>query len=172
VGFAAHIVLAAVNDFKPREVDPRWMRIAIGTIFSVLVLNAIQMVRERPLVYVEGTKNIHSRQELEVEIPPVLRALIAERPGCAVLMDTSTFPNLVAFTGIPLRQTINEGDLWIYSEALAEPAAHAAIVVAFDGDEIDRAVKAHPEGLTEVRRFVTPTQPAGTIYTSVKARQK
>jgi hypothetical protein len=103
---------------------------------------------------------------LEVEIPPVLRALIAERPGGAVLMDTSTFPNLVAFTGIPLRQTINEGDLWIYSEALAAPAAHAAIVVAFDGDEIDRAVKAHPEGLTEVRRFVTPTQPAGTIYVS------
>jgi hypothetical protein len=81
-------------------------------------------------------------------------------------MDTSTFPNLVAFTGIPLRQTINEGDLWIYSEALAAPAAHAAIVVAFDGDEIDRAVKAHPEGLTLVRRFTTPGEPAGTIYVS------
>ena len=29
---------------------------------------------------------------------------------------------------------------------LAAPAAHAAIVLAFDGDEIDRAVKAHPAG--------------------------
>jgi len=159
-------VLGAVNQFKPREFAPNWARAAVGVLFAVLVLNAIQMVREHPLVYVEGTKNIHARQALEAQIPPVLRALIAERPGCAVLMDTSTLPNLVAFTGIPLRQTINEGDLDIYSEALAAPAAHAAIVVAFDGDEIDRAVKAHPEGLTKVRRFVTPGEPAGTIYVS------
>jgi len=135
-------------------------------LFAVLVLNAIQMVREDPLVYVEGTKNIHARRQLENEIPPVLRALIAERPGCTVLMDTSTLPNLVAFTGIPLRQTINEGDLDIYTEALEAPAAHAAIVVAFDGDEIDRAVKAHPEGLTMVQRFITPGEPTGTIYVS------
>ncbi|MGD0938902.1 MAG: hypothetical protein ABR905_04250 [Terracidiphilus sp.] len=166
VGFAAQIVLAAVTEFKPREINARWQRAAVGVLLAVLVLNAIEMVRERPLVYVEGTKNIHARRELEVEIPAVLRALIAERPGCAVLMDTSTLPNLVAFTGIPLRQTINESDLWIYSDALAAPATHAAIVVAFNGDEIDRAVKAHPEGLTAVRRFTTPGQPAGTIYVS------
>ncbi len=166
LGFAAHFVLGAVNQFKPREFDPRWVRATVGVLFAALVLNAVQMVREHPLVYVEGTKNIHARRALEMEIPPVLRALIAERPGCAVLMDTSTLPNLVAFTGIPLRQTINEGDLEIYSEALAAPSAHAAIVVAFDGDEIDRAVKAHPEGLTVVQRFITPGEPAGTIYVS------
>jgi len=166
LGFAAHFLLAVVNQFKPREYDPRWVRSAAGALFAVLVLNAVQMVREHPLVYVEGTKNIHARQALEAQIPPVLRALIAKRPGCAVLMDTSTLPNLVAFTGIPLRQTINEGDLNIYAEALTAPAAHAAIVVAFDGDEIDQAVKAHPEGLTMVRRFITPGEPAGTIYVS------
>jgi hypothetical protein len=170
LGFAAQIVLAAVNDFKPREFNPLWVRSATGALFALLVLNAIQMVRERPLVYVEGTKNIHARRALEIEIPPVLRALVAERPGCAVLMDTSTFPNLVAFTGIPLRQTINEGDLEIYSEALASPAAHAAIVLAFDGDEIDRAVKAHPMGLMVVRRFSTPGEPAGTLYISVTVK--
>jgi hypothetical protein len=81
-------------------------------------------------------------------------------------MNTSVFPEIVAFTGIPLRQTINESDLEIYSEALAAPAAHASIVVAFDGDQIDRAVKAHPEGLTAVRRFSTAEEPAGTIYVS------
>ena len=164
LGLAAQFALAAVDEFKPREINRRWQRAAVGALSAVLVLNAIQMVRERPLVYVEGTKNIHARRALEVEIPPVLKALVAERPGCAVLMDTSTFPNLVAFTGIPLRQTINEGDLQIYSEALAAPAAHAAVVLAFDGDEIDQAVKAHPEGLTAVHRFWTPGEPAGTIY--------
>ena len=45
------------------------------------------------------------------------------------------------FTGIPLRQTINESDKEFYQAALAAPAAHAAVVLAFDGDEIDRAVQ-------------------------------
>jgi hypothetical protein len=166
LGFAAQFALAAVNEFKPREFDPRWVRTAEGALFAVLVLNAAQMVRERPLVYVEGTKNLASRRDFEKEIPPALRALLAERPGATVLMGTSVYPTLVALTGIPFRQTINESDLWIYHDALAAPAAHAAIVLAFDGDEIDQAVKAHPEGLTAVRRFTQAGQAPGTLYVS------
>jgi hypothetical protein len=166
LGFAAQLVLGAVNEFKPREFNPRWASGAAGALFLMVALNACQMVRERPLVYVEGTKNIEARRPYDLEIPPLLRALEAGRPGAVVLMNTSVFPEIVAFTGIPLRQTINESDLEIYSEALAAPAAHASIVVAFDGDQIDRAVKAHPEGLTAVRRFSTAEEPAGTIYVS------
>jgi hypothetical protein len=166
LGFAANFALAAVDEFKPRQVNPVWARLAAAALFALIALNAAEMLRERPLVYVEGTKNIEARSLYEIEIPPVLRALVAAQPRAVVLMDTSTYPNLVAFTGIPLRQTINESDLTIYSDALAAPAAHAAIVVAFDGDAIDRAVKAHLEGLTPVRHFWTPGQPAGTIYIS------
>jgi hypothetical protein len=122
------------------------------------------MVRERPLVYVEGTKNIDARRPFEQQIPPALRTLLAERPGGVVLMNTSVYPEIVALTGIPLRQTVNESDKEFYSAALAAPATHAAIVLAFDGDEIDRAVQAHPAGLTALRRFTAPGQPAGTIY--------
>jgi hypothetical protein len=166
MGFATQFVLATVNEFKPREVNPRWVRCAAGALFAVVVLNAAQMVRESPLVYVEGTKNIESRRTYEIEIPPALRLLLAGQPGAVVLMDTSVFPELVALTGIPLRQTINEGDMEIYHNALTAPAAHAAIVLAFDGDEIDRAVKAHPDGLTAVRRFTLAGQRAATIYVS------
>jgi hypothetical protein len=101
-----------------------------------------------------------------VEIPPVLRGLLAGRPGGAVLMVTSVYPEIIAFAGIPLRQTINESDKEFYEAALAAPAAHAAVVLAFDGDEVDSAVKAHPEGLRTVRRFTTPGQKPGTIYAS------
>ena len=123
-------------------------------------------MRERPLVYVEGTTNINARRPYELQIPPALRALLAERPGGMMLMDTSVYPEIVALTGIPLRQTINESDLEIYQAALAAPAAHAAIVLAFDGDEVDRAVQAHPDGLTAVRRFSAQGQPSGTLYVS------
>jgi hypothetical protein len=166
LGFAAQCALTAVNEFKPRAINPRWEQCAAGVLFAIVALNAAQMLRESPKVYVEGTKNIDARRPYDLEIPPALRALLAERPQGEVLMDTSVFPEIVAFTGIPLRQTINESDLEIYRVALAAPAAHAAIILAFDGDEIDRAVKAHPQGLTAVRRFSTAGKPPGTIYVS------
>ena len=117
------------------------------------------MLRERPLVYVEGTKNIEARRAYDDEIPPVLRALLKQRPGGILLMVTSAYPEIVASTGIPLHQTINESDKQFYQAALAAPATHAAIILAFDGDDIDRAVKTHPAGLRVVRRFSPPASP-------------
>jgi hypothetical protein len=81
-------------------------------------------------------------------------------------MDTSLDPEIVALTGIPLRQTINESDLQVYRDALDAPASHAALVLAFDGDEVDRAVRAHPSGLSAYRRFSAPFQPSATLYVS------
>ena len=161
LGFATHFVLTGVSEFKPR-----WTNFIAAAMFALLLMNVVVMLRERPLVYVEGTKNFESRWYYESEIPPVLRALLATRPGGIVLMETSVYPNLVAFSGIPLRQTINGSDLEFYHAALAAPAEHAAIVVAFDGSEIDKAVRTHPEGLRVIRRFSSPGRDAGTIYVS------
>jgi hypothetical protein len=159
MGFAAQFALAAVREFKPS-----WVKYTVGALFVVLGLNVGEMVRERPLTYVEGTKNIHARQPFEQQIPPALRALADRKPETTILMETSVYPNLVAFSGIPLRQTINESDLWIWDEALKTPAAHAGIVLAFDDDPVDRAVKAHPAGLRAVQRFTAPGQAPGTLY--------
>jgi hypothetical protein len=161
VGFVAHFLLTAMREFKPR-----WVSYATGVCFALIAMNAFLIVRERPLVYVEGTKNIESRRVYEEQILPAMRALLATRPGGMVLMNTSVDPNLVAFTGIPLRQTFNESDREFYQAALAAPATHVAIVLAFDGDEIDQAVHAHPEGLRVAGRFAAPDRPSGTIYVS------
>jgi hypothetical protein len=161
VGFAAQFLLAAVREFKPQ-----WTKYAAAILVAVLALNGCKMLREHPLVYVEGTKNLASRQQLEAEIPPVLRAYLARRPGGIILMNSSVYPRLIALTGIPFRQTINEGDYLTYRAALASPADYAYLVLAFDGDDIERAVKAHPCGLTEVRRFLLPGHPSATLYIS------
>ena len=92
--------------------------------------------------------------------------MVATFPGAPILMDTSTYPEIVSLTGIPLRETINESDLLLWRTALAAPAAHAAIVVAFDGDAVDRAVKAHPSDLSVAGRFTAKDQPSATIYFS------
>jgi hypothetical protein len=164
LGFTVQFCLDAVRKFTPRKSRARWKN-AVGTAFFVLVaLNGWQMLRECPLVYVEGTKNIAAHEPYEREIPPLLRALLATRPGGVVLTITSNDPEVIALTGIPLRQTINESDLEIYRQALTAPAAHAALVLAFDGDEVDQAVHLHPSGLTVYRRFSAPNQPSATLY--------
>ena len=160
-GFAIHLVIAAVREFKSA-----WGKYAVAVIVLLLGGNLLQMLHEIPLTYEEGIKNIEARRPLEEQIPAVLRAELAARPGATILMDTSTYPNLVAFAGIPLRQTINESDLWIFHQALADPAHRAALILAFEGDAVDKAVKAHPEGLIAVRRFHAHGQPEGTLYRS------
>ncbi len=160
-GLAAHFVLTAF-----RKLWPKCVRFAVAVLFLLIALNDWRVLCRRPLVYVEGTKNIDARRPLERDIPPAMRALLAERPGGVVLMDTSVYPNLVAFTGIPLRQTVNESDREFYREALAAPASHAALVLAFDGDEIAQAVAAHPGGLRLVQRFTAPGRPSAALYVS------
>ncbi len=161
LGFVAHFFLVGIREFKPQ-----WVNYASALLVALAVWNAWKVTAEKPLTYIEGTKNIEARRPLEQQIPPVLRSLLATRPGGLVLMKTSVYPNLVAFTGIPLRQTLNEGDADFYSAALAAPATHAAIIVAFDGDEIDQAVNAHPTGLKAIGRYSAPGQPTGTVYVS------
>jgi hypothetical protein len=134
----------------------------------LIAVNLAQLLRAGPLVYLEGTKNLDARLAYEEAIPPVLQDLLSLVPRAPVLMDTSTYPELIALTGIPLRQTINESDLEIFRAALADPASSAAIVVAFQDDDFDRAVKAHPQGLVAVAHFTANTQRPATIYFSTK----
>ena len=161
LGFAGAFVLAAAREFKPRLA-----KIVAVPLFALAAANVWQMMRERPLVYVEGTKNREAHRPYQNAIPPALRALLAKRPNATILMETSVDPQIVALTGIPLRQTINEADLAVWDEALNAPAEHAAIVLAFDGDAVDHAIKAHPEGLTAIQHFTAPGQPSGTLYVS------
>jgi len=161
VGLAASFLLTAVREFKPK-----WVCIAIAVLFFLVAFNAVRVVRQHPLCYVEGTKNAHARRPYERVLAAALRSALATRPGGTVLMDTSVYPQVVALTGIPLRQTINESDKEYYQAALVEPARHAALVLALEGDDIDRAVRTHPSGLQLVSRFSSPGQPSATLYAS------
>jgi len=161
VGFAAAFLMAVAREFKPGL--PKFV---VAPLFALVVLNAWELVHEGPLVYVEGTKNRVAHRPYQDAVPAALRALLLKKPNATILMETSVDPEIVALTGIPLRQTINEADLAAWDAALAAPAAHAPIVLAFDGDAVDRAVKAHLEGLTPVQRFTAWGQPSGTLYVS------
>lgn len=160
-GFGANFLVTAVRQFKPH-----WTRPTIAVLFLIAGANVAAMLREKPLVYVEGTKNAIARRPYERVLAAALRGELARRPGSVVLMDTSVYPQIVALSGIPLRQTINESDKEFYQGALQAPAQNAGIVLALAGDSIDQAVYAHPQNLTQVGHFAAPGQPSVTLYVS------
>jgi len=166
LGFAAQLLTDALRRLKRPAIAPLLPTLALVFLFALAGLNVSALLRSHPIVYVESTKNAHARQSYDNSIPPALHSLLILDPHATVLMNTSIYPEIVASTGIPLRQTINEGDLEIYRSALANPAAHAAIVVAFDGDEIDSAVKAHRADFTLIASFSAKNQPSAAIYAS------
>jgi hypothetical protein len=169
IGTAAQLLLGVIKEFKPREGQARWIHCTTGLMVLLLALNVYVMVRQHPLTYVEGTKNLQARVAFEQQIPPVMKAELARHPGGLVLMKTGIYPRLVELTGIPLRQTINEDESGYYEAALADPAGHAALVLAFDGDDVDQAVKTHPCGLVAIGRFYSRSQAPGTLYRTEKS---
>ncbi len=166
LGFAAQLLTGALRRLRRPAIAPLLPKLAFAFLFALAFLNVFALLRSNPIVYVESTKNAHARQPYDNSIPPALQSLLTHDPHATVLMNTSLYPEIVAFTGIPLRQTINEGDLGIYRSALGDPAAHAAIVVAFDGDEIATAVKAHRADFTLIASFAAKNQPSAAIYAS------
>ena len=88
-------------------------------------------------------------------------ALVLEEfpPGAPILMEESDHVGALQEAGIPLRQTVNESDYDSWKAALEDPAAHAAYVIAIEGDPVAKAVAAHPEGLKELSVLCRTGQP-------------
>jgi len=152
-GFAVQQMLKVVQ-----RRSLRYERAIIAILFLAIAGNVAEMLREQPLVYAEALKNAEARRYYNTVLPAALMALHRIDPQGVVLMDTSTFASVVPHAGLTYRQTINESDKQFYWAALGAPAAHGSIILAFAGDDIDKAVKAHPEHLRVYQRFHSPTK--------------
>jgi hypothetical protein len=151
-------------------VEGRWLqsqpltkRLLQPIVLLLIVLNAIGMMYRTPLVLKEAINNSTTRVGFETALA---RQLLAFPKGSVILMYNSDHVGALEDAGIPLRQTVNEGDHDSFHAALAAPAAHAAYVVAIAGDPVSAAVAAHPEGLTELTILCTSGQPCARIYQS------
>jgi hypothetical protein len=143
--------------------QPLAKRLMQPIVLLLIALNAICMVYRTPLVLKEAINNSTTRVGFETALA---RQLLAFPKGSVILMYNSDHVGALEDAGIPLRQTVNEGDYDSFHAALAAPAAHAAYVVAIVGDPVDAAVAAHPEGLTELTILCTSGQPCARIYRS------
>jgi Dolichyl-phosphate-mannose-protein mannosyltransferase len=138
--------------------QPRLRLNAVLALLLLLVANAFQMLKEQPLTFVEAEKNTAARGYYNSVIPAAMAKLHEADPQGLVLMNTSMYPDFIPHAGMTYRETINESDKQFYWAALAYPAAHVDMVLAFAGDDVDKAVKAHPEHLLIYQQFHSPSQ--------------
>ena len=161
----ALFAVLAVQWFEGRwsESQPLAKRLMQPILLLLIALNTIGMMYRTPLVLKEAIINSTTRVGFETALGRQLRELPA---GATILMYNSDHVGALEYAGIPLRQTLNEGDYDSFHAALAAPAEHAAYVVAIAGDPVSAAVIAHPEGLTEMTILCSTGQPCARIYQS------
>ncbi len=116
-----------------------------------------------PLVLQEGLVNAQTRVPFEQSVARTLETIPAEQP---VLMSVTAHVGAVQTAGRTLRSMVSEGDEKAWNAALADPAHHAAYVLAMEGDPVAKAVSEHPEGLMETEVIRSSGQPVVRVYQS------
>ncbi len=149
--------------------QPLFRRLLQPFALVAIALNTVGMLHSTPLVLKEGLVNATTRIPFEEALGRQLKLF---PDGSMILMYNSEHVGALEDAGIPLRQTINEGDYDSFHAALAAPADHAAYVVAIAGDPVSAAVAAHPQGLTELSILCTTGQPCARIYRSDRPSPK
>ncbi|MDP9040295.1 MAG: hypothetical protein M3O02_13660 [Acidobacteriota bacterium] len=138
-------------------------RILQPAAIALAALNSIGMMDRTPSILKEALVNSSTRIPFEESIARILHDL---PPGVPILMQNSDHVGALQDAGIPLRQTVNEGEYYTWRAALQNPAGHAAYIVAIAGDPVAQAVADHPENLDELTIVCTTGQPCARIYRS------
>lgn len=158
----AFIAVAAL-ELKLAASKPTLTKLLPRIGLAVAALNAIAMMYFVPLVLKEGMVNAVTRQAFETSIA---RQIESFPVGVPILMSHSDHIGAIQQTGIPLKTTLSEDDYDTWKASLDAPAKMADYVVAIAGDPVDKAVKEHPENLTELTVLCTTGQPCARIYKS------
>jgi hypothetical protein len=138
-------------------------RLIVPAAMLLIVINTIIMMHKTPLVLDEAMHNSRGRLALE---EPLAQQLASFPPGAKILMENSNHVGALQKAAIPLKQTIGPDDYYGWRAGLAAPAQTAAYVITIAGDELSKAVAAHPEGLTELSIVCSTGQPCVRIYQS------
>jgi hypothetical protein len=146
--FAAAVGILAYAAARSKRWSKKWRRSALLGLFAIVVVSYGLIWRAGPVCYEEAVINMHSRVTLERQVAGWLHALPA---NSTLLMDLGGHPGAVEQAGIPLKRTINEGNhrVWmqpadaegLWERALANPAELADYALAFDGDDVWRAMQ-------------------------------
>ncbi len=159
-------IALAWTERRLRPTHPLAARLLPLICFALAAVNSVVMMAQTPLVLREGIVNSITRVAFERSIA---RQLESFPTGSRILMSTNDHIGAVQQAGIPLHLMLSENDRDSFQSALAAPGTRADYVIAIAKDPVDAAVRAHPEGLTELTVLCTTGQPCARIYKSTRS---
>jgi hypothetical protein len=149
-----------------------WTRGYVHVITAGFVLLAMacyySVWRNVPIDLREARVNSVTRIAMEKQIA---RQLMFRTPEQKVLMFTGEYSGALQRARVPFKQIINEGNYGIWQAALDHPAQSADWLVSTEGDDVSRAVAAHPEGIVMVSVLHTTGKRPVTIYRTSVGRK-
>ena len=162
--------LAVLMSFTLRSKWNWRLRFASVLVLLALVLASYSRVwRAGPVCLQEAEVNMKTRTQLEIQLSTWLERL---PPDATLLMYLGDHVGAVERAGIPLRNTINEGNhrVWkqptdsegLWERALADPPKYADYILAFEGDPVWRAV--HNLPLRELVEIHVTGQARAVLY--------
>lgn len=175
----AFAVLAALGAYGLiRFAATTRVRVLVGVIFFALVIGSyVQVLYAQPVSYKEAIVNARTRVALESQLASILKTM---PPDSTFLMYVGDHVGALQQAGIPLSRVINEGNHrpWkrptdpdgLWEKALANPAAYANFVIAFDSDAVASAVNKNE--LSSILILHVTGQPQAVIYQTRKSNQQ
>jgi hypothetical protein len=167
--FAAVAAILVYTAVRAKQWPKIWRRAALLGLLVIVVVSYGFIWRAGPVCYEEAVINMRSRVALEKQVAGWLHAL---PPRSTLLMDLGGHPGAVEQAGIPLKRTINEGNhrVWmqpsdsegLWERALANPPELVDYALAFEGDDVWRAVQGR--GFKELVVIHVMGQPQAVLY--------
>ena len=145
------------------RLQPLAMRLGPPVMLLLIVVNTMLMLHATPLVLKEAMVNSRGRL---AEDQPLAQILAGFRPGAKIVMDSGYHVGAFEMARIPLRQVIGPGDYYGWRTALATPANAAPYVISTAGDDLSKAIAAHPQGLTELEILCASGEKCLRVYQS------
>lgn len=140
------VLVYAVLQWKTWK--PRFRSVVVFALFTFLIASYASIWRATPACLKEAQINMRTRNQLETQLATWLQKL---PPESTLLMYVGDHVGALQQAGIPLKQTINEGNhrTWkqpvdqdgLWERALADPARYADYIIAFEGDRVSQAIQ-------------------------------
>ena len=139
-------------------------RISAAVIAFLVTISYVSVWSHSPICLREAQVNGKARSELTEQ----LAAQLGKLPlNSTLMMSGGWFPGALQQAGIHFARVLRESNHPEWDIALSHPAGAADYIIAFEGDDVYRAVRLFPNGLRLVATVETPTQPKAFIYQSV-----
>jgi len=115
----------------------RWWKTITTVVLLFVAVTYRGSWRTDPICLREAIVNSRTREQMESKLAEALAQI---PPEATILMYTGEHVGALQRAGVPLKQTINENNYYAWRAALSTPARLAEYAIAFDDDEVAKAV--------------------------------